>query len=244
MRSILTLLFLPVVLIPATDLFGQQDQAAVAIIDKAIKATGGADALSKLRIQTWEESGTYHGAGDPIQYTGKYAVKYPDKYRMEIEGFMTIVLNGDKAWMNSMGSTNEVTGDPLQEQMHTHYAGWIATLLPLKEKSFKLSILDEVKVEDKPAVGVKVAKEGSRDVNLFFDKESGLLVKVETKVKPQELGGKEVSQETIVKQHKEIDGLQQPVKIEIKHDGKRFVEAELSRIESKKDLEDSVFAKP
>lgn len=228
----------------ASTLRAQDDREARAIIDKAIKAAGGAEAIQKLRAQTWEEKGKFYGMGDAIEYTGKYAVKYPDKYRMEIVGFMTIVLNGDKAWENTMGAVQELLAERLAEQQHNQYSGWVATLLPLQDKPFRLSVIGDVVVGDQKAAGIKVSHEGKRDVKLFFSKESGLLIKVETMTKAQELGGKEVLQETVIKKHELIDGVRQPVKIELTLDGKRYVEAEMVNIESKPDLADSVFGKP
>ena len=48
-----------------------------------------------------------------------------------------------------------------------------------KDKSVKYSIVGEIKIKDKAAIGVTVSKEGSKDVNLFFDKTTGLIAKIE-----------------------------------------------------------------
>ena len=83
-----------------------------------------------------------------------------------------------------------------------------------------------------------------RDVNLFFDKESGLLIKVETKIKDFMAGGQEVTEETIRSDFKEIDGRKVPMKFVINHDGKLYVDGEATEFKFHDKLEDNVFAKP
>jgi hypothetical protein len=81
-----------------------------------------------------------------------------------------------------------------KEQAH---AGWVATLAPLKDaKRFTLATLGEIKVEDKPALGVKVSRQGPRDVDLYFDKRSGLLVRTEWPASRTTSPGQEVTEES------------------------------------------------
>jgi hypothetical protein len=54
------------------------------------------------------------------------------------------------------------------------YAEDLDHCLFLSEKGFKLSAIDNIKIDDKPAVGVSVKSTGHREVNLFFDATSGL----------------------------------------------------------------------
>src|SRR5262249_31340150 len=54
----------------------------------------------------------------------------------------------------------------------------VTTLVPLLEDpGFTLTALGEAKVEGRAALGVKVAFKGRPDLSLYFDQESGLLVK-------------------------------------------------------------------
>ncbi len=214
-----------------------------AIIDKAIKAAGGEEKLSKHNAQTWNEKGTYYGMGAGVPYTGKYAVQWPGQFRMEIEGVFTIVLDGDKGWIMSAGGTMELTKEQLQEQKEEQYHGWVTTLLPLKDKAFELKPLGESKVGDRPASGVRVSRKDHRDVNLYFDKDNGLLLKRESRVKDQE-SGKEVDQVVSYLDYKEVAGMKHPTKIVMKRDGKQFVEAEVIDFKPMEKLDTSDFAKP
>jgi hypothetical protein len=223
--------------------FGQAAEPK-ATIDAAIKAAGGAEKLAKFNTETWKEKGTYYGMGAGQPYTGTYAVVWPDKFRMEIEGAFIIVLNGDKGWMKEGDNTSEMTKEQLEEQKENHYAGWVASLLPLKDKAFTLAAADEIKVDNRPAVGVKVSRKDHRDVNLYFDKETGLLVKSATRAKDLEAGGKEFTQEVFLSDYKEIEGAKVPMKVAVKRDGKQFVEAENLEVKPSPKLDDKTFAKP
>jgi hypothetical protein len=117
-------------------------------------------------------------------------------------------------------------------------------LLPLSDKAFRLKPLGKSTVNDQPALGVLVSRDGHRDVKLYFDAKSGLLVKSEFNVMAMEEGGKEVTQEVLYDGHEETDGLRSPTKITVIRDGKKFVEATIKDLKSSEKLDDEVFAKP
>jgi hypothetical protein len=224
------------------------------VIDKAIKAGGGAENLGKYKASTFKMKGKFYGMGDGIDYTGEVAQQQPDKSRFQIDGeinnmkvtFFTRVTDGKKIWVKRINEeTKEVTDkEEVAEAKESVHTERVTTLLALKEKGFQLASLGEVKVDDKPAVGIRVTHKGFRDVNLFFDKDSGLLVKSETNVKDFDMNGKEFTQETLYGDYKEINGVLVARKIVVNRDGKKYVDAEISDLEVKEKLDDSVFAKP
>jgi hypothetical protein len=224
------------------------------VIDKAVKAVGGEDKLAKVKAFTFKMKGKFYGMGEGIDYSGEVAVQLPDKSRVKIDGdlngtkvtFFEQVVNGDKVWLKEfMKETEEVKNkDKLAEVKETIFADRVTSLYPLvKEKEFKLEPLGEVKVDDKPAIGVRVSLKGHRDINLFFSKESGLLVKSERPVK-DEMTDKEVTQETLYSDYKEVDGVKHAMKLVINRDGKKYVDAAVSDLEIKDKLDDKDFAKP
>jgi hypothetical protein len=234
-----------VTLLSAVSALRADDQAqGLAIVTKAIKAAGGEENLAKFKAHTWTEKGTYYGMGNALPYTGKYAVQMPDKFRMEIEGFFTLVLDGDKGWTSMGGATDEMSKEQMAEQKETLYCGYVSTLLPLKDKAFHLAPVGEGKVDNRPAVIVKVTQKDRRDVMLFFDKENNLLIKTEYKAKAQEQGGQEVNQEVFLSKYKDVDGAKMPMTVVIKRDGKPYVEAENSDLKPADKLDAKLFAKP
>jgi hypothetical protein len=225
------------------------------VIAKAIKAHGGADTIKKLKASVVKTKGKYYGMGAGIDFTSETSIQMPDRARLQVEfeangvsiSFVQ-VLDGDKGWRSFNGKDGKLTGD-LNKEMITEgqeqqYAQSVERLVPLTEKSYKLSSLGESKVGDRPAIGVRVEREGHRPVNLFFDKEKSLLLKSETHGKDPMNGDKEFTTEKIYDDYKEVDGLMTAQKITIKHDGKDFADSEVTDVKLSEKLDDSVFAKP
>src|SRR4051794_5082609 len=158
---------------------------------------------------------------DGVAYTGEVAVQEPDKIRIEFNvevSGMTFtfvrVVNGDKGWVHVMDTTQEMGQAALAEAKEGLYAGRVKALGALTGKGFTLAPLGESKVGDRPVVGVRVSHKGHRDINLFFDKKSGLLLKSERRAK-DEMGGGEFTQEELYDDYKEVGGVQHAMKITI-----------------------------
>ena len=222
---------------------GAENESALNIVNKAIKNSGGRKALAKYSSMTWKDKGMYYGMGAGIPYTGTYAAKFPYKFRMTIEGVFTIVLNGDKGWVNAMGETTEMEKDRVAEEKEQHYSGWVTTLLPLSKKPFKLSIIGDSKIGDVDATGVTASSKGHRDVELYFDKKSGLLIKSQYSIKSEELGGKEVQFEVFYGEYKDFDGAKFSTSLLMKQDGKKYVQSEQSEM-TPAEFDKDAFAKP
>jgi hypothetical protein len=246
MRKPLGILVASLLILGVAGAVRSDDQdAARAIISQAVKAAGGEANLAKQKMTTWKETGTYHGMGTPLPYTANYAMQYPDKFHMEVEGYLTMVLNGDKGWVKKEGETRAMPKEELASQQTSQKAGWIASLtLPLTGKDFTLATLGEIKIDDQPAEGVKVTAAGYPEVKLYFDKKSHLLVRSAFRLKSAEMMFKEVGMEVLYQGHKEIDGAKVPTKILVKMDGKPFVEAEFKDYKTAEKLDEKLFEKP
>lgn len=220
---------------------GESDDAA-AIVEKAIEAAGGRKNLEKFNTLTSTEKGTYYGMGEGLPYTGKMAIQMPDKVRMEIEGFFIMVVNGDKGWTKTGEDVADMPEDQLKGQQASHYAGFVATLLPLKEERFKLKKLADAEIEGAAVSVVQVSSEGHQDVTLCFDQKTGLLAKSTFKAFDAEQG-KEAEYENYYRGYKEVEGAQVAMKMLMHRDGKKFVESEMTEIKPAKDI-DAMFEKP
>jgi outer membrane lipoprotein-sorting protein len=240
------------VIVAISGLVRADEQAdAKAIVDKAIKAQGGAEKLAKAKAASSKSKGKFYGFGDAIDYTLESSTQPPDKLRNEIQGeamgnkFSFIqVIQGDKGWNSANGTTEELSEEQLKEGKENLYANWVALLHPITGKDFKLAPLAEVKVGDKEAVGVKVSSKGHRDISLFFDKKTGMLLKRETTVKDLMAGGSEVAEEVLYLEFKEKDGIQYASKVTINRDGKKYIESEITDYKPAEKLDDKVFDKP
>jgi hypothetical protein len=220
-----------------------------AIIDKAIKAHGGGEKLAKLPAFQSKAKGTLELLGG-ISFTQESAVQPPGQFKevvqMDIMGqavTVTTVFNKDKGWIKANDKEIEVTDQILAELKEAAHAMRVGGLVGLKEKGMELSALGEAKVNDRPAVGVRVSAKGFRDVSLYFDKETGLMAKVERRVHDEQ-SGQEVNEERFVSEYQDVGGRKLPKKVVIHRDGKKFMEAEVLEVKALEKLDDSEFAKP
>jgi hypothetical protein len=229
---------------------GRAEDQAKAIVDKAIKAMGGEAKISKAKATTFKGKGNYYGMGNAIPYTAEFAVQLPTKFKNAIEAdvggqkfMMTVVVNGDKGWIKTNDNVEEMPAERLAEQKEEMYADWVTSLVPLQESGYTLAPLGDSKVDNKEAVGVKVSSKGHRDVSLFFDKNTGLLLKNEHKIK-DEMSGQEMTQTSTFSGYKEVDGVQEAMKIVIKRDGNIYIEVENSDLKHHDNLDEKMFVKP
>jgi hypothetical protein len=221
------------------------------IIAKAIKAHGGEESLTKHKAAQLKSKGKIDipGVGE-VDFTQEAAYMLPDKFKdvMELKvGGNTItvitLINGDKVSIEAGGMEVKLDDKVKDAVKDTGHMIEIARLVTLKDKKYELNIIGEDKVEGKKVVGVRVSAKGHNDVSVYFDKETGLLAKVEHRtVDPA--SGNEINEERIVGGYeKNKDGVPVAKKVLIKRDGKKFLEAEVTEMKYFEKLDDSEFKK-
>jgi hypothetical protein len=221
-----------------------------AVLDKAIKALGGQEKLSKAEAATSKIKGTITINGNSNMFTGQVTVQGLDHRRLEFEGDFNgnptkgmFVLNGDKGWTKFGDETHEMDAEAVAREKQSVYLQIIpATLVALKGKGFQLAAAEGTKVDDKPAVGIKAKGPDGRDFTLYFDQESGLPVKLVARV--ADFDGNEVTQETTFGNYKDFDGIKKATKAESKRDGHRYLEQEVTEFKVLDKVEPGTFAEP
>ncbi|HLN27672.1 MAG TPA: hypothetical protein VK395_08000 [Gemmataceae bacterium] len=248
MRSIMLLACVAGVVFGVAGVSRAEEQAQ-AVINKAIKARGSEEALSKYKAVTFKGKGVFYGFGDGIAYKIEAAEQLPNRHREVINADSQgnsikriLVVNDDSGWLNLNDSLQELDKDKLDKEKAPLHANFVASLVPLKDKSYTLKYLGDSKQGDRLLVGVKVSSKGNKDVSLYFDKDTGLLVKAA--YKGYNASGEEGNQEAIFSDYKEFDGLKEPTKITIKHNGDKYNEIETTELQHHEKLDDGVFAKP
>ncbi len=227
----------------------EEKDEAKAVVDKALKAMGGEAKVAKLKAGTWKAKLTASEGGKDISIIADGTWQGLNQYRINAEATFDgrtenamMVINGDKGWAKHGENVREAPEGELPLIKNGLYAMRAPQLLSdFKGKDFKLSHLGEVKVNDKPAVGVGVTHKDFKDISLFFDNESGLPVKCEIHLTDPQ--GKEITVEFFYSEFKEMDGIKHPTKLLIKFDNKEAT-MEVSEIKTKDKVEDSEFAKP
>lgn len=237
------------ILVLTSPVFAQADAAA--ILETAIKAHGGEAKLAKIKAATWTVKGTVYGSGDPTDYTEEWAIQFPSQFRVTLETdyngipiTQVNVLNGEKGWFKrNKDETVEKDKDEIAADRRQMTIQWLATLLPLRDKAYTLTALPDTKVGDRAAVGIQAVTKDMPEVRLYFDKEKGLLLRLEFSVKVPG-SSKEVKQEVLYENYSEVGGIQKAMKHTIRRDGKKFREQEISGFKLLDRLSAQSFEKP
>jgi hypothetical protein len=155
--------------------------------------------------------------------------------------FLVLVCNGDKGWRATGGAVVEMGKDEVSDLQEEAYMWWVLGLAPLKDKTFTLAALPDATVNDRPAVGLKVSSKGHEDIKVYFDRDSGLLVKAERKGKEV---GLPVDKAYVFSDHKNFEGVQLPTKYVEFTNGKKFVEVSSITYQFPSKIEEGTFTKP
>jgi hypothetical protein len=226
------------------------ESQATAVVDKAIKAIGGEEKLTKASASSMKAKGTISFGGNDSQFTIQSTVQGLDQYQSKFEGEFggnkvqaIAVISGDKGWRKFGDFKQEMDKDATANEKRTVYLQVVPrTLLPLKGKEFKVESGGESKVGDKPVAILKVTGPDGKDFTLAFDKESGLPVQTVAKV----LGfqGEEFTQETNFSDYKDLGGIKVATKIESKRDGETFIKQEITEFTVLEKVDPKTFAEP
>ena len=239
-----------VILLPVASKAADPKDDPQAIVDRAIQAHGGAAKLAMANAHTWKTKGSMDAGGMKMDYMAEYIFASPDEFRFDVDmaaGGMKIKLSvatdGKIAWEQMGTELREMAKEKHLEFAHTVYVMNLSLLTPLKDKACKLTSLGESKHGDQTLVGIKVSREGRRDVNMYFDKKTGLLTMTSSKVM-DEFANKEVLQETLMTGYRDKDGFKIFEKLTIKRDGKDFIVEEMSDEKMLENVDEKKFAKP
>ena len=239
-------------LLAAALLFGPaagHAQDARAVLTRAVEAHGGEAALAKYRAGKSRGKGTLHGPGGAVPFTLESVFQLPDKAKDVLE----LDQGGRKVRQVAVvnGATVTITEDgrdvPLPEAMKQNlkevpHIVKATRLVPLlKEKEYELTALPEIKVDGRPAAGVRVSAKGHKDLSLYFDKETGLLAKMEHK--GVDARGREYLEERVVGDYRKADGLPSPRRLVISRDGRKVLEVEAQETKYFEKLDDREFAR-
>jgi hypothetical protein len=229
------------------------DEKAEAIVKKGIEAHGGADALSKHMASKFTVTGEVAVQGKDTEFTGDMAYVVPGKFKMnlnlEVMGMklsITQVMNGDKAKRTVKVGDMVIQDEVDKDELKMGSAGQAAQkLTPLLDaKMFTIRAADDEDVNGKKAaVVVATPKAIDKEIKLYFDKESGLLVKTGHKgLGPADGGARaEVYQESYLSEFKKVNGIQVATKLVLHHDGKKFMSATMSDYEVLEKIDDKEF---
>jgi hypothetical protein len=161
-----------------------------ALIERAVQAMGGAEVLNNKAAVSMKIKGEISLPGVPgddtrIPFTGEVQTQNSGRNRTILKADflgqtieMIQVSDNGKGWRSMNGEVSDLTKEELDNLRRDRHIERVSSLVVLlKDKDFTLAAADEIQVNGKPALGVKVSYKGQPDVTLYFDKESGLLAK-------------------------------------------------------------------
>jgi hypothetical protein len=224
---------------------------ARAVIERAVKAHGHKLGAAPA-VTTWKEKIALESLGLQVDLDTEWTVLVPDKLRLQmtvaVQGQkidLLMILNGEKMWFLANGQLLDSPPPQLSEMLTEMNRMWATSLRPLLAgDEFQLATAKEKVVNGKPAAGVAVRNGKRPIVTLYFDKETGLLVKREATVKDPGTDDKEVLEEVVVSDYKEAGGRKFHTRVVVTRDGKPFYRSEVSmpRVVEKPDAK--LFDKP
>lgn len=186
----------------------QNDPAT--LIQKAIDAQGGKDALTKAQKCKRTSSGVF-SFGQTQAFTDEFILSLPDRLRLTITLGMNeklvLCANGEKGWASASGIAQELPKEKLLELKDETYFLRVVNLVELQGSNTRLSPLGESKINNQAVIGLKASIGAGAEVSLYFDKESGLLAKAERKSKQS---GVEVLKGTLFSDYKSFGPVKLP----------------------------------
>jgi acetyl esterase/lipase len=226
-------------------------EEARTVLEKAIRAYGGEAKLSKLKTMTSKAKGKgIVNFGGEVSFTLETCWQWPD--RLKNTATVTIIrpvafveiLAGDDAWSSyddKPGFLDAAKRDELRAQAHVRRLQQLTPLLD--DNLYELSVLGEIHIDDRPAVGIGVACAGEHDVRLYFDAETNLLAKIEWR-SLNESGVKMIVHEDLLSEYREIDGVPTATKLLRRRDGKKILELNYTEVRYPDQLASAEFADP
>ena len=177
--------FLAVALLAPSSSATAADKEVAAILDKATKALGGEEKLSKVEAVTWKFTGwmnTLYQGPEHFKLAGDLTIAGLDRLKSELilgdsadsKVRTRSVLNGSNSWLGWDNAPLQPTqrADALKRSLLL--AMIPVTLEPLTDPRFKVEVGGDENVGNRAAVVLKVTCPDSEIIKISFDKESGL----------------------------------------------------------------------
>jgi photosynthetic reaction center cytochrome c subunit len=207
------------------------------VIDNYIQALGGPSAIQKVSSRVAQGSATVGGRPTPIDIFEKN----PDK-RISLmhagNGDIVTAYNGQEGWLAAPGrpprdmNRSEIEAAKLDSDLH------FAT--DMKAMFGELRVVAEEKVGDQSTYVVSAARQGQPAVKLYFDEQSGLLVR-ELRYAESPLGLNPT--EIDYADYRAVDGVKTPFRWTVARPNGRFT-IQLEQVKQNVPIDDVKFARP
>jgi hypothetical protein len=194
----------------------EETAAAMKVLDRAIKAHGGPERLAKLRTQVQRYKGPILN-GSYLQSERELKMVSPDSLRLSVKIFVSgqilesaISFKGKVGWVSAAdGKVTEMSASQSTDVLNELEFMEILSFLPLKERNYPMRPIAGEPVENRATDAIQVQRKSRLTLNLYFDRESGLLVRTHG---PHFETGIGKMREVLFSDHKSFDGLVLPTR--------------------------------
>ena len=219
------------------------------MLARAVKAHGGAETIARYQARHIKVRGTLTGKNN-LPFVHELYYQAPGQMRdvltIEAEGKRSTIaygFDGEAGWIVVDGKPNALPEAMKAELKEAAHLARVTGLSGVLAPGIEAAALPAIDVAGRPALGVRVASKGHRDIALYFDKESGLLVKAEHQI--MDAGTRKlVKEERYYGGWKDVKGLRTPAQVAILRDGKKFMQAEAVELEVLEKLDVGLFRQP
>jgi outer membrane lipoprotein-sorting protein len=225
----------------ASAALGHAQPSVDQILAKYAQAIGGQAAYQKVTTRTMK--GTVEVPDDNVTGTALVVAKAPGSFRLTMDipgwGVVETVLDGGNGWEKNPDSgihAMSKTDLAVAQRDHSFYRE-----VRLKELYSKMETAGADKVEGHAVYVVEATPAAGSAEKLYFDAESGLLVKRDFERVTLEDGI--VQYEMLMRDYREVDGLNLPFTIEQRAPDNTMI-FKFAEITNNAPLADTAFAKP
>lgn len=217
-----------------------------ALLDRAIKAAGGARVLEEYRGLEWTGLGAVHIPNRDIVIQGLWRIQPPDSavvatYDVARGASSTrrLIIAGSHGWLHKDTVFTPLPEDLLAEEQHQYYLYSLLRLVTLKEKGVKLK---PVFPDSMGNAGFRVERAGRLPVTMYFDSAGRVTAMVTRFAQPGPVPGD--GQLVRLSGTTESNGVRWFRRMEIMREGTPYFDLEIDSLVALRAINDSVLAGP
>jgi hypothetical protein len=180
------------------------------VFDKYIQAIGGKSAFDKLKTRVWK--GTYitsNGTSLPYEIQQAAPNKFLSTLTTPKQGVFLTAFNGVSGWQQNLRGVHELSGSDLAQLKN--FAGFFGGV-NIKEQFTNLRVVRKEKVGEREAYLVRAVSVDGNNERLYFDTQTGLLLRRIVVEKTMILP---IPEQTDFEDYREVDGLKLPFTIQV-----------------------------
>jgi hypothetical protein len=180
------------------------------VFDKYIQAIGGKSAFDKLKTRVWK--GTYitsNGASLPYEVQQAAPNKFLTILTTPKQGIFLTGLNGASGWQQNPRGVHELGGSDLAQLKS--FAGLFGGV-NLKEQYSKMRVVRKEKIGEREAYLVRAESVDGNNERLYFDTQTGLLLR---RIVIEKTVLLPLPEQTDFEDYREVDGVKLPFTIQV-----------------------------